>query len=37
LNSVVGVPYFFKQWDGVNRKKAGKVLEGRTWEEMLPV
>lgn len=29
-----GVPFFFKQWGGVNRKKAGRVLEGRTWEEM---
>ena len=29
-----GVPFFFKQWGGTNKKKAGKVLEGRTWEEM---
>jgi protein gp37 len=29
-----GVPFFFKQWGGVNKKKAGKVLDGRTWEEM---
>jgi protein gp37 len=28
------IPFFFKQWGGVNRKKAGRVLEGRTWEEM---
>jgi protein gp37 len=28
------VPFFFKQWGGVNKKKAGRVLEGRTWEEM---
>ena len=28
------VPFFFKQWGGVNRKKAGRELEGRTWDEM---
>ena len=28
------VPFFFKQWGGVNKKKAGRVLEGRTWDEM---
>ena len=28
------VPFFFKQWGGTNKKKAGKVLEGRTWVEM---
>ncbi len=25
------VPFFFKQWGGVNRKKAGRILDGRTW------
>ena len=30
----VGVPFFFKQWGGVNKKKAGRFLEGRTWNEM---
>jgi protein gp37 len=29
-----GVPFFFKQWGGTNKKKAGKVLAGRTWEQM---
>ena len=29
-----GVRFFFKQWGGVNKKKAGRVLEGRTWDEM---
>jgi protein gp37 len=29
-----GVPFFFKQWGGVNKKKAGRHLEGRLWEEM---
>ncbi len=27
------VPFFFKQWGGVHRKKAGRILEGRTWDE----
>ncbi len=29
-----GVPFFFKQWGGVNKKKAGRSLSGRTWDEM---
>jgi protein gp37 len=29
-----GVPFFFKQWGGVNKKRAGRLLEGRTWNEM---
>jgi len=28
-----GVPFFFKQWGGVNRKKTGRLLEGRIWEQ----
>lgn len=28
------VPFFFKQWGGVNKKRAGRTLEGRTWDEM---
>lgn len=28
------VPFFFKQWGGVNKKKNGRVLEGKTWNEM---
>ncbi|MCX6148937.1 MAG: phage Gp37/Gp68 family protein [Ignavibacteriales bacterium] len=28
------VPFFFKQWGGVNKKKNGRLLEGRTWDEM---
>jgi protein gp37 len=27
-----GVPFFFKQWGGVNKKKAGRELEGRIWD-----
>jgi protein gp37 len=26
-----GVPFFFKQWGGMNKKKAGRVLQGKTW------
>ena len=29
-----GVPFFFKQWGGFNRKRAGRLLEGRTWDGM---
>lgn len=28
------VPFFFKQWGGFNKKKAGRMLEGRTYDEM---
>lgn len=28
------VPFFFKQWGGRNKKKAGRVLDGRAWDEM---
>lgn len=28
------VPFFFKQWGGVNKKKAGRALDGRTWDDM---
>lgn len=28
------VPFFFKQWGGVNKKKSGRILDGRTWNEM---
>jgi protein gp37 len=28
------VPFFFKQWGGFNKKKAGRVLQGRTWNEL---
>lgn len=26
------VPFFFKQWGGKNKKKTGRLLEGRTWD-----
>lgn len=28
------VAFFFKQWGGTNKKKAGRVLEGRIYSEM---
>jgi protein gp37 len=30
----VRVPFFFKQWGGFNKRKNGRILEGRTWDEM---
>jgi protein gp37 len=29
-----GVAFFFKQWGGRNRKRTGRLLQGRTWNEM---
>ena len=29
-----GVPFYFKQWGGVQKKKHGRLLEGRIWDEM---
>jgi protein gp37 len=29
-----GIPFFFKQWGGTNKKKAGRLLDDRTWDEM---
>ncbi len=28
------VAFFFKQWGGIRRKEAGRVLQGRVWDEM---
>ncbi len=28
------IPFFFKQWGGIHKKKAGRILDGRTWEQM---
>ena len=30
----VGVAFHFKQWGGVNKKRAGRLLDGRVWDEM---
>ena len=29
-----GVPFFFKQWGGVRKGRNGRLLDGRTWDEM---
>lgn len=29
-----GVPFFFKQWGGPQKKRQGRILDGRTWDEM---
>jgi protein gp37 len=31
-----GVRFFFKQWGGWNKKAAGRILDGRTYDEMPP-
>ena len=28
------VAFFFKQWGGTNKKKTGRVLNGKTYDEM---
>jgi protein gp37 len=28
------VPFFFKQWGGTQKKRTGRLLEGRTWDEL---
>ena len=28
------VPFFFKQWGGVHKKKAGRLLNGKLWNQM---
>lgn len=30
------VPFFFKQWGGVQKSRNGRLLEGETWDEMPP-
>jgi protein gp37 len=29
-----GVAFHFKQWGGVNKKRTGRILDGRTWDEL---
>ena len=29
-----GVPFYFKQWGGVFKKRHGRELDGETWDEM---
>jgi protein gp37 len=28
------IPFFFKQWGGINKKKTGRLFEGKTWDQM---
>jgi len=28
------IPFFFKQWGGVRKAQAGRILDGRTYDEM---
>ncbi len=28
------VPFFFKQWGGTRKKKTGRILQGRIWDQM---
>jgi protein gp37 len=34
LCTLSGVPFFFKQWGGVHRKRSGRILQGRVWDEL---
>jgi len=29
-----GIPFFFKQWGGTNKKKNGRILDGQTYSQM---
>ena len=29
-----GVPFFFKQWGGPRPTSGGRLLDGKTWDEM---
>jgi protein gp37 len=28
-----GVAFFFKQWGGTNKKRTGRLLKGRHWDQ----
>ena len=28
------IPFFFKQWGGINKKKSGRLLDGKIYDEM---
>jgi protein gp37 len=30
--SEAGIPFFFKQWGGIHKKRAGRVLDGQTYD-----
>jgi len=29
-----GIPFYFKQWGGINSESIGRKLDGRTWDEL---
>ncbi len=29
----MNIPFFFKQWGGVQKSRTGRILDGRTWDE----
>lgn len=31
---LAGVPFFFKQWGGVFKSRTGRLLDGRTWDDL---
>jgi protein gp37 len=30
----MNVPFFFKQWGGVHKKRKGRKLDNKYWDEM---
>jgi protein gp37 len=28
------VPFFFKQWGGVQKRRTGRIIDGKTWDQM---
>ncbi|WP_235716199.1 DUF5131 family protein [Amycolatopsis sp. ATCC 39116] len=32
--AAAGIPFLFKQWGGRTRNAGGRLLDGRTWDEM---
>ena len=35
--AIAGIPFFFKQWGGVRKHETGRLLFGRTYDEMPPI
>jgi protein gp37 len=29
-----GIPFFFKQWGGAQKKRSGRLLDGRIWDQI---
>jgi protein gp37 len=34
MAQLYNVAFFFKQWGGTNKKKAGRILDGKEWNAM---